>query len=101
LVYGDFEEPADPAVDYPDAPLEPTIEEILPGKRWLLFGLACDEIGYIIPKRQWDRRKPYAYGRKNSQYGEVNSCGSEVAPIIMQSLRRRVAELGPAAKRKD
>ena len=30
----------------------------------MLIGLANDEIGYIIPKRQWDVKKPFCYGRK-------------------------------------
>jgi hypothetical protein len=92
LIYGKFQEPAEPDADFPDAPLEPTVESILPGKKWLLFGLANDEIGYIIPRRQWDSMPPFAYGRKNSQYGEINSCSPEVAPIIMQALKLRVTD---------
>ena len=48
----------------------------------MLIGLANDEIGYIIPKRQWDEKPPFCYGRKKSQYGEVNSLGPETAPIL-------------------
>ncbi len=92
LVYGHFQTPADPAADFPQAALEPCVADILPEKKWLLFGLANDEVGYIIPKRQWDEARPFAYGRKESQYGEINSCGPEVAPILMQSLRNRVRE---------
>ena len=36
----------------------------------MLIGLANDEIGYIIPKRQWDEKPPFCYGRKKTQYGE-------------------------------
>ena len=98
LIYGKFQEPAEPNADYPDAPLEPTVESILPGKKWLLFGLANDEIGYIIPRRQWDSAPPYAYGRETSQYGEINSCSPDVAPIIMQALQLRVRDVtAPAA----
>jgi hypothetical protein len=92
LVYGTFQEPAEPNADFPDAPLEPTVSEILPPGPWMLIGLANDEIGYIIPKRQWDQQPPFAYDRRTSQYGEINSCGSEVAPIIMHALQRRVQE---------
>ena len=91
LLHGKYQEPAEANADYPDAPLEPTVADLLPGKRWLVIGLANDEIGYIIPKRQWDSAAPYAYGRKTSQYGEINSCGPEVAPILMQALQRRIA----------
>jgi hypothetical protein len=53
--------------------------------------LANDEIGYIIPKRQWDVRTPYCYGRKQAQYGEVNSVGPETAPILCEAFRKLVA----------
>ena len=92
LLHGKFQEPVEANVDFPDAPLEPTVAELLPGKRWLVIGLANDEIGYIIPKRQWDSAAPYAYGRQTSQYGEINSCGPDVAPILMQALKKRIAE---------
>jgi hypothetical protein len=92
LVYGKYQEPADPAADYPDAPLEKPVMSTLPGKKTLLLGLANDEIGYLIPKRQWDQEAPYCYGRKKSQYGEINSVGPEAAPIITQALANRVRE---------
>ncbi len=95
LVYGQFQDPAEPHVDDPQAPLEKTIEQILPSKTWMLFGLANDELGYIIPRRQWDFEPPFAYGRSEPQYGEINSCGKDVAPIIMQALAERIAELEP------
>ena len=91
LVYGEFQEPADPAADFPEAALEPTIAETLGEGKWMLFGLANDEVGYLIPKRQWDARKPFAYGRKKSQYGEANSCGPEAAAIVMKGFARCVA----------
>jgi hypothetical protein len=93
LVYGRFEDPADPAADFPEAELEPSVAEVLDGKKWMLLGLANDEIGYIIPRRQWDSVRPYAYGRPRAQYGEINSCGPGVAPAIMRALANRVAEL--------
>ncbi len=92
LVYGKFQEPVEANVDFPDAPLEKSVASILPGDKWLLFGLANDEIGYIIPKRQWDQRGPFAYTGKR-QYGEINSCGPEVAPIVMRALENRVREV--------
>ena len=34
-------------------------------------------------KSQWDKKRPYAYGRtKAPQYGEENSPGPDVAPTI-------------------
>ncbi len=93
LVHGRFEEPPVADVDYPNAPLEPTVDQIVPSSKRLILGLANDEIGYIIPKRQWDDDPPYAYGRTKPQYGEINSVGPEVAPILMQALRRCAEEL--------
>jgi len=93
LIYGQFQEPADPAADFPDAELEPHLTKLLPNDKWMLFGLANDEVGYIIPKRQWDSRRPYAYGRNRTQYGEINSCGPEVAPIIMDAIRIQIEQL--------
>ncbi len=93
LVYGHLEDPPPPGVDFPTAPLEPTVRDIVPGDQWMLFGLANDEIGYIMPRRQWDRRPPYAYGLISPQYGEINSCGPDVALVIMTALRQCVAAL--------
>jgi hypothetical protein len=100
LVYGQFQEPADPGADFPDAPLEPTVASLMPGKKWLLLGLANDELGYVIPKRQWDKVAPYCYGKETGQYGEINSCGAQVAPILMAALKLRVdaAAALPAGK---
>ena len=36
--------------DFPDAPVEPAIKAQMKAKYRMLFGLADDEIGYIIPK---------------------------------------------------
>jgi hypothetical protein len=99
LVYGKFEEPAAAGADFPDAPVEPTIGSLMPGPKWLLIGLANDELGYIIPKRQWDKAPPHCYGKDGGQYGEVNSCSPEVAPIVMQALGLRVSETTMAAGR--
>lgn len=96
LVYGNFQEPAADGVDYPEASLEPTVESNFPRKSWMLLGLANDEVGYIIPKRQWDKAAPYAYGKPDGQYGEINSCGPDTAPIVMQTLRDLVERIdGP------
>lgn len=86
LVYGKIQTPADPNADFPDAPDETSVTQIFGSAPWMLLGLANDEIGYILPKRQWDQKPPYAYGRKKAQYGEINSCGPEIAPQIMKAL---------------
>ena len=79
--------------DYPGEPIEvPPLRPQMKGRLNLVFGMANDEIGYIIPKRQWDQKPPFNYGRRTAQYGEINSCSCEVAPIVMSSLARRVQE---------
>ncbi|MBX3421923.1 MAG: neutral/alkaline non-lysosomal ceramidase N-terminal domain-containing protein [Pirellulaceae bacterium] len=93
LIYGQYQEPVEPNVDFPDANLEKPLVKILPSKEFLIVGLANDEVGYIIPKRQWDDLPPFAYQRTSKQYGEVNSIGPETAPIIMQAMEECVQEL--------
>lgn len=88
LVYGKVQEPVDPAADFPAAPLEPAVAKTLADSKWLLIGLANDEVGYIIPKRQWDAAAPFCYGRSKTQYGEINSCGPDVARILLEGLQR-------------
>jgi hypothetical protein len=97
LVYGQVQQPPDPNADFPDAPPEPCVAATLPGDKWLLFGLANDEVGYIIPRCQWDKKPPFAYGRSTPQYGEINSCGPSVAPVIMQALVNRVRDVEAAS----
>jgi hypothetical protein len=95
-VYGTFQEPADSNADFPDAPLEKSIVELIPDQKFMQIGLANDEIGYIIPLRQWDELSPYAYDRKDAQYGEGNSVGKQAAPILMQALEDRIREVTAA-----
>jgi hypothetical protein len=90
LVYGKTPDAPEEGVDFPEADCESSIVDILPGDRWLLFGLANDEVGYIMPKRQWDLLAPFAYHRGTGQYGEINSCGPKSGPIIMQAFAKRV-----------
>ncbi|MFO0849058.1 MAG: hypothetical protein U0871_10975 [Gemmataceae bacterium] len=82
LVLGKVQNPADPGADFPDAPVEPAVYAQIGGKHKMLIGLANDELGYFIPKRQWDEKPPFCYGLKKSQYGEINSVGPDAAPII-------------------
>ena len=87
LVLDKIQEPVDAGADFPDASKEPAIYPQMKGKYKMLIGLANDEIGYIIPKRQWDEQKPYCYGLKNAQYGEINSCGPNVAPVLCEAFK--------------
>jgi hypothetical protein len=90
LVLDRIQDPADLAADFPDAPVEPGIYRQLKGPHRMLIGLANDEIGYILPKRQWDEVSPFCYGRKKAQYGEINSVGPETAPILCRAFKELV-----------
>ena len=90
LVLGKVQDPVDPGADFPDAPIEPAIYSQLKGKHKMLIGLGNDEIGYIVPKRQWDVKAPFCYGLKKAQYGEENSVGAEAAPIICTTFKELV-----------
>ncbi|HSO85914.1 MAG TPA: neutral/alkaline non-lysosomal ceramidase N-terminal domain-containing protein [Draconibacterium sp.] len=80
--------------DFGVAPHEvPPIREMMPGKYKLVLGLGNDEIGYIIPKSQWDVKAPYTYSRDNSPYGEENSLGPETAGVIHSNLKEMLGEL--------
>ena len=81
--------------DFGVKPIEiPPIREMMPGKYKFVLGLANDEIGYIIPKSQWDEKAPYTYGRDNSPYGEENSLGPNTAGVIHGNLKEMLKELG-------
>lgn len=91
LVLGKVVEKAVPGADHPDAPIEPAIYDQLRGKYRMIIGLANDEIGYIIPKRQWDEKPPYAYDTPKPQYGEVNSLGVDTAPLLCEAFKELMA----------
>jgi hypothetical protein len=87
LVLDKVQDPADPGADFPEAPVEPAIYKQMRGPHKMMIGLANDEVGYIIPKRQWDEKPPYCYNRKEAQYGEKNSVGPETAPILCRAFK--------------
>ena len=74
--------------DYNIDPIEiPPLRSMMKGEYKFVFGLANDEIGYIIPKSEWDEVPPYLYNHHKSPYGEINSLGPEAGPIIHSSIR--------------
>lgn len=90
-----------PGGDFDIEPLEvPPLRELMPGKIKFVFGLANDELGYIIPKSEWDEKPPYIYGSKGHVYGEVNSCGPETARILHGALKELCAESKTATSSK-
>lgn len=88
LVLGGIEDPQEPGADFPGAPRERALFTLLRSEYRLVFGLANDEIGYVIPRSQWDAAKPFAYGRASDQYGEVNSVGPATAARLAEAFER-------------
>ncbi len=88
LVVGGVQDPPDPGADFPDAPIEPVLYRQLSAPYKMIVGLANDELGYIIPKRQWDEKPPFCYNRKEPQYGEINSLGPDTAPLLLDAFRK-------------
>ncbi|MCA9730590.1 hypothetical protein KC799_00575 [candidate division KSB1 bacterium] len=66
----------------------PSVRELMQGEFKFIIGLANDEVGYIIPKSEWDTEPPYLYNAKNSPYGESNSMGPETAEIVYLELAK-------------
>jgi len=88
LVLGGIQDPQDKGADFPGAPRERALFTLLRSEYRLAFGLAGDEIGYVIPRSQWDARKPFAYGRAEDQYGEVNSVGPSAAARLVEAFEQ-------------
>lgn len=78
-----------PGGDYDVDPIEiPPLRELMPGRLKFVFGLANDEIGYIIPKSEWDEQPPYLFHSAKRPYGEVNSLGPDTAHLLHTALRQ-------------
>ncbi len=75
-----------PGADYPDAPFEPILRPHFKSKYQFVFGLANDELGYIIPKAEWDDQPPWLRSKPARWYGEINSAGPEMARAVMEAL---------------
>ena len=98
LINGGIETPA--GADFPSEPVEvPPIRAMMQGRVNLIFGLANDEIGYIIPKSEWDVDAPYLYDADTSPYGEVVSPGPDTAPVIHRAVQRLIAQAMPPEAR--
>jgi hypothetical protein len=87
--------------DFPDAPIEPPIKKMMSAEFKMLVGLADDEIGYIIPKAEWDETAPWLQNAPKPWYGEVNSVGSEAAPRIAAALEQLLNPSPPALNRNE
>jgi hypothetical protein len=75
-----------PGADFPEAPFEPAVRGHLASRYQFIFGLANDELGYIIPKAEWDDEPPWLQNKKDRWYGEVNSAGPDIAGAVTKAL---------------
>jgi len=90
LVNGGIEVPA--GADFPGPPVEiPVFREMMQGKYNFVIGLANDEVGYIMPRTQWDVDEPFTYNYKKRPYGEINSLGPETGPILHREVQQIIA----------
>jgi hypothetical protein len=86
-----------PGADFPDAPLEPPLRSMLKSKYQFVVGLGNDELGYIIPKAEWDEQPPWLNNSPKPFYGEINSPGPDSAATIVEALESLVTA-APAAQ---
>jgi hypothetical protein len=75
-----------PGADFPDAAMEPPLRDILHSKYQFIVALGNDEIGYIIPKAEWDERAPWLNNSPQAYYGEINSAGPDTASAVSQAI---------------
>lgn len=98
IVNGGIEHPE--GADFDITPVEvPPLRELMPGQVKFVIGLANDELGYLIPKSEWDEKPPCLYGAKSHVYGEVNSCGPDAARIVHAALGALCRESKSVASR--
>jgi len=92
IVEGGIEAPE--GGDFEIEPVEvPPLRSLMPGKYRFVLGLANDEVGYIIPRSEWDEKPPYLYGAQKELYGEITSLGPDTAPLVHQKIRELVTRL--------
>lgn len=87
IIHGGIETPKEADLKIKQPIEVPPLKSLMKGKFKCVIGLANDEIGYIIPKSEWDVEAPYLYGAKEQFYGEINSVGPQTAPMIHKVLK--------------
>lgn len=93
IIYGGVESP--PGQDFAIDPIEiPPLQTFMPGTYEFYLGLSNDEIGYIIPKSEWDNEEPWLYLDERDTYGEENSLGPETGPMIYRELKKLLEKIG-------
>jgi len=75
-----------PGADYRDAAFEPSLRAHFKSRYQFIFGLGNDELGYLIPKAEWDDQPPWLLNAPRRWYGEINSVGPDAAGVVLQNL---------------
>ena len=75
-----------PGADFPGALFEPILRTHLKSRYQFVLGLGNDELGYLIPKAEWDDQPPWLLNRPQRWYGEINSVGPDVAGVLLRGL---------------
>lgn len=89
-----FPEPQDPNADFPGAPCGTPVRAAMRDTPFqVVLGLANDELGYIIPKCQWDEQPPWTFGETEAPYGEGLSVGPDMAPLLLTVLSEELSAL--------
>lgn len=81
-----------PGADYPEAAFEPSLRERLKSRYQFIFGLGNDELGYLIPKAEWDNEPPWLLNRPQRWYGEINSAGPDVSAVVLRALEELIEQ---------
>lgn len=92
LLLGKVAKTPEKEADYQNASTEPDWFQKWNMPYKTVVGLANDEIGYILPKKQWDEKPPYAYGSKSAPYGEINSLGPDTAFLIANAFNELLSK---------
>jgi len=75
-----------PGADFPHAPFEPILRAHFKSRYQFIFGLGNDELGYLIPRAEWDDQPPWLLNKPERWYGEINSAGPDVAGVVLRGL---------------
>ncbi len=89
-----YQTPQDPGADYYGEPCEPPIYASLTDKPYkAVLGLTNDELGYLVPKCQYDNEAPFAYERTSAQYGEGFCVNPELSEGLLRALHDAIGSL--------
>lgn len=82
-----------PGSDHDTEPEEiPPLYSLMEGEINMIWNLANDSVGYIIPHTEWDEKAPYLNLAEKATYGETNSVGDTSGRQIHEEASKILAE---------